>query len=188
MDVLSGTDSFTVEVLTWKGLVTYYVLFFLHLESRRVTIAGITAHPDQNWMQQIARNATLEHWGYLHPCRYVLHDRDTKFCAEFRETLAAGGVKCLRLPPRSPNLNAFAERWVRSVKEECLSRLILFGERSLRRALTQFQEHYHEERNHQGKGNVLLFPAPAPLEPGRRRGIRCRERLGGLLRYYSRSA
>jgi len=93
-------------------------------------------------------------------------------------------VKCLRLPPRSPNLNAFAERWVRSVKEECLSHLILFGERSSRKALMQFQEHYHEECNHQGKNNVLLFPAPAPLEPGRRRGIRCRERLGGLLRYY----
>ena len=79
-------------------------------------------------------------------------------------------MKCLRLPPRSPNLNAFAERWVRSVKHECLSHLILFGERSLRRALIQFQEHYHEERNHQGKSNVPLFPARAPLEPGRRRG------------------
>jgi len=88
------------------------------------------------------------------------------------------GVKCLRLPSRSPNLNAFAERWVRSVKEECLSHLILFGERSLRKALIQFQEHYHQERNHQGKS--LLFPTAAPLEPGRRRGIRCRERLGGL--------
>ena len=97
-------------------------------------------------------------------------------------------MKCLRLPPRSPNLNAFAERWVRSVKEECLSHLILFGERSLRKALLQFQEHYHAERNHQGKNNVLLFPAPARLEPGRRHGIRCRERLGGLLRYYNRSA
>jgi hypothetical protein len=77
---------------------------------------------------------------------------------------------------------------VRSVKEECLSHLILIGEASLRKALTQFQEHYHEERNHQGKGKVLLFPARAPLEPGRRRGIRCRERLGGLLRCYSRAA
>src|SRR6516165_7319271 len=86
-------------------------------------------------------------------------------CAEFRETLAAGGVKCLRLPPHSPNWNAFAERWVRSVKEECLSHLILFGERSLRKALLQFQEHYHAERNHPGKNNVLLFPALARLEP-----------------------
>ena len=109
-------------------------------------------------MRQIACNATLEGLGPLNGCRYLLHDRDAKFGAEFRETLAAGGVTCLRLPPRSPNLNAFAERWVRSVKEECLSHLVLFGERSLRKALTQFQEHYHRKRNHQGKGNVLLFP------------------------------
>jgi putative transposase len=91
-------------------------------------------------------------------------------------------VKGLRLPPRSPNLNAFAERWVRSVKEECLSKLILFGEASLRRALTQFQEHYHSERNHQGKGNVLLFPHSAELPKSRGPAIECRERLGGLLK------
>ena len=188
MDVLAGTDFFTVEVLTWRGLVTYYVLFFIHLDSRRVSIAGITDHPEACWMRQVACNATFEGIGQLNGCRYVLHDRDAKFCAEFRETLAAGGVKCLRLPPHSPNWNAFAERWVRSVKEECLSHLILFGERSLRKALLQFQEHYHAERNHPGKNNVLLFPAPARLEPGGRRGIRCRERLGGLLRYYSRAA
>jgi putative transposase len=118
LDVLAGTDFFTVEVLTWRGLVTYYVLFFIHLDSRRVFIAGITDHPDACWMRQVACNATFERLGYLNGCRYVLHDRDAKFGAEFRETLAAGGVKCLRLPPRSPNLNAFAERWVRSVKSK----------------------------------------------------------------------
>jgi hypothetical protein len=116
MDVLAGTDFFTVEVLTWRGLVTYYVLFFIHLDSRRVSIAGITDHPETCWMRQIACNATLEGMGHLNGRRYVLHDRDAKFCAEFRETLAVAGLKCLRLPPRSPNLNAFAERWVRSVK------------------------------------------------------------------------
>jgi transposase InsO family protein len=184
MDVLSGADFFTVEVLTWKGLVTYYVLFFIHLDSRRVTIAGITAHPDQSWMQQMARNATLEHWGYLNPCRYVLHDRDKKFCASFRDTLATANVKCLALPRRSPNLNAFAERWVRSVRDECLGQLILFGESSLRRALTQFTEHYHDERNHQGKGNVLLFPGVEEFRQTSGPSIRCRERLGGLLKYY----
>ena len=187
MDVLSGTDSFTVEVLTWKGLVTYYVLFFLHLESRRVTIAGISAHPDQNWMQQIGRNATLEHWGYLHPCRYVLHDRDTKFSALFQDTLATADVKCLAVPRWNPNLNAFVERWVRSVRDECLSKLILFGESSLRRALTQFTEHYHRERNHQGKRNVLLFPDAGEFRPTCEQSIQCRERLGGLLKYYDPS-
>src|ERR1700719_1136859 len=83
MDVLAGTDFFTVEVLTWRGLVTYYVLFFIHLESRRVTVAGFTRHPDREWMEQVARNATHEGWGYLNQCRYVLHDRDTKFCPSF---------------------------------------------------------------------------------------------------------
>ena len=139
-------------------------------------------------MTQMGRNATDEACGCLPRHWYVLHDRDTKFGAEFRETLAAGGVKCLRLPPRSPNLNAFAERWVRSVKEECLSKLILFGEASLKRALTEFQEHYHAERNHQGKGNKLLFPRPTPLESPLRGRVRCQERLGGLLKYYEREA
>jgi transposase InsO family protein len=163
MTVLAGVDFFTVEVLTWRGLITYYVLFFSHLETRRVSVAGITRHPTEEWMAQMARNAIDEASGRLRQHRYVLHDHDTKFCTEFRKTLAAGGVKCLRLPPRSPNLNAFAERWVRSVKEECLSKLILFGEGSLRTALTQFQEHYLSERNHQGKGNVLLFPGADEL-------------------------
>jgi Integrase core domain len=104
----------------------------------------------------IARNAIDEQPGCLQQHRYVLHDRDTKFCAEFREILATGGAKCLRLPPRSPNLNAFSERWVRSVKSECLSKLILFGESSLRRAPTNFCGYYHAERPHQGKENVLV--------------------------------
>jgi len=92
----------------------------------------------------------------------------------------------LSIPARSPNLNAFAERWVRSVKEECLSHLILVGEGSLRRALNQYLPHYHEERNHQGKGNVLLFPKVNPSS--REQPVQCRERLGGLLRYYHREA
>jgi hypothetical protein len=103
-------------------------------------------------MEQIGRSATHEEWGYLHPCRYVLHDRDTKFCESFRSVLAMGGVKTIRSPAKSPNLNAFAERWVRSVKQECLSKLILFGETSLWRVLTEYSTRYHSERNRQGKG------------------------------------
>jgi putative transposase len=187
MAVLSGTDFFTAEVLTWRGPITYYVLFFLHLETRRVSLAGMTRHPTEEWMTQIARNATDEVSGYLNQRRYVLHDRDTKFCKEFRDVLAVGKVKCLVLPPQSPNLNAFAERWVRSVKEECLSKLILFGEGSLRRALTEFVEHYHVERNHQGKGNLILFSS-AEIPPTAGPLIRCNRRLGGLLKHYSRAA
>jgi hypothetical protein len=189
MDVLAGADFFTVEVLTWRGLVTYYVLFFIEVGSRRVSMGGITRQPDSSWMAQVARNATMEGAGYLNGCRYLLHDHDTKFCREFRETLAAGGVKCTPIPARSPNLNAHAERWVRSIKEECLSKLILFGETSLRRVVSEYLEHYHQERNHQGKGNLLLFPtSTTPSEAGPHRSISCRERLGGLLKYYRDAA
>lgn len=187
-DVLAGADFFTVEVLTLRGLITYYVLFFIHLESRRVSVAGITRHPDQEWMEQIARSATQETWGHLAPCRYVLHDRDTKFCSTFRSTLADGGVRTIRLPARSPNLNAFAERWVRSVKQECLSKLILFGEGTLSRTLAEFSTHYHGERNHQGKENKLLFPAAGDIPKKRGQPVECRHRLGGLLKYYGRAA
>src|SRR5262245_22233034 len=135
-DVLAGADFFTVEVLSWHGLVTYYVLFFMEVGSRRVSLGGITRHPDSSWMAQVARNATMQDTGYLNGCRYLLHDRDKKFCHEFRETLAASGVECTPIPARSPNLNAHAERWVRSIKDECLSKLILFGENSLWRDLS----------------------------------------------------
>ena len=184
--LLAGTDFFTAEVLTLRGLVTYYVLFFIHLESRRVDIAGITIHPDEPWMQQIARNVTMDGCGALRDCRYLLHDRDSKYTQSFRAIIASGRVEPLVLPARSPNLNAYAERWVRSVKEECLSKVVLFGERSLRRALNEYVEHYHAERNHQGKGNVLLFPRGTHI--CRDGPVQCRERLGGLLRYYHQEA
>ena len=168
--------------------MTYYVLFFIHLESRRVSLAGVTRHRDEAWMQQMARNATNERWGSLERRRYALHDRDTKFCASFRSTLAAGGIHPIQLPARSPNLNAFAERWVRSVKQECLSKLILFGEASLRRVLSEYVEYFHTERNHQGKGNILLFPCRESSHRRCRRSVVCRERLGGLLKYYRNAA
>ena len=185
--VLAGTDFFSVEVFTLRGLVTYYVLFFIHLETRRVDIGGITVHPDERWMQQMARNVTMEVWGALQGCRYLLHDRDTKYTPSFRAIIESSQVKSLALPARSPNLNAHAERWVKSVKEECLSRLVLFGERSLRRALQAYLAHYHGERNHQGRGNVLLFPSVTKTPAGEG-PVQCRERLGGLLRYYHREA
>jgi putative transposase len=179
MEVLAGMDFFTVEVLTWTGLATYYVLFLIHLESRHITIAGITRHPTETWMEQMARNVTDESTGCLRNIRYVLHDRDTKFWASFESILTAAGVKPLKLPARSPNLNAFAERWVLSAKAECLSKLILFGEASLKRALAEFVEHFHAERPHQGKGNVLLFPDQR-LKQTPDAQIVCGQRLGGL--------
>ena len=188
MAVPAGIDFFTVEVLTWRGSVTYYVLFFLQLETRRVTLAGITRHPTEDWMVQMARNAVDDIDGALLPVRFVLHDRDTKFCASFRSVLQSGGVQPIVLPPRRPNLNAFAERWVRSIKSECLSKLILFGEPSLRRAITEFLKHYHHERNHQGKANRLLFSSPVSPPSTRPGRVRCQRRLGGLLKFYSRAA
>src|SRR5665811_70451 len=142
--------------------------------------------PDQPWMQQMARNVTMEGCGTLRDCRYLLHDRDTKYTISFRAIIESGGVKPLALPARSPNLNAYAERWVRSVKDECLSKIILFGERSLRRALSEYVAHYHAERNHQGKSNVLLFRRVT--ETRRQEPVQCRDRLGGLLRYYHQEA
>ena len=148
--LLAGTDFFTAEVLTLRGLMTYYVLFFIRLESRRVNIAGITIYPNEPWMKQMARNVTMEGCGILRDRRYLLLDRDTKFTQSFRAIIASGQVEPLALPARSANLNAYAERWVRSVKEECVSKVIRFRERSLRRALSEYVDHYHEERNHQG--------------------------------------
>jgi len=187
MDVLWATDFFTTEVWTMGGLVTYYVLFVIHLETRLVHIAGVTPHPNAQWMMQMARNLTMDEWGILQPGQSLMHDRDTKFCAAFKETLDDTGVKRVPLPPRSPQLNAFAERFVRSVKEEALSRMILFGERSLWYVLNEYMTHYHEERPHQGKGNVILLPFIRP-DQDREGMIRCHERLGGLLKYYDRDA
>ena len=187
MEVLVATDFFTAEVWTLGGLVTYYVLFFIHLGSRQVSVAGVTPHPTAPWMMQIARNVTMEEWGCLAPGQYLIHDRDGKYCPAFQQIIEAAGVKRVPLPPRSPNLNAYAERWVRSVKEECLSRLILFGAAALRHVLYDYMEHYHHERNYQGKDNAVLFPTLSQAT-ARQGAVQCHERLGGLLKYYEREA
>ena len=130
----------------------------------------------------------MDEWGFLEGSRYLIHDRDTKFTDSFRAIVKSSHVEPLKLPARSPNLNAYAERWVKSVKEEALSKLILFGEASLRRVLSEYLVHYHVERNHQGKDNVLLFPTATQTKNRVDRSVRCKERLGGLLKYYHREA
>jgi transposase InsO family protein len=185
-EVLAATDFFTVEVATWHGLVTYYVLVVMELSTRRVEIAGITPHPNAAFMQQCARQLTDHVDGFLLDKRYLIHDRDTKFTEAFDAMLRDSGVEPVVLPPKSPNLNAHCERFVRSIKEEVLNRMILMGEASLRYALSQYLAHYHTERNHQGLGNELITPEP---EMGGQRGqVRRREHLGGLLSYYYREA
>jgi transposase len=188
MNVLTATDFFTAEVWTPRGLVTFYCLFFIRMATREVHLAGITPYPEESWMKQVARNLTMTGCGFLSNCGYLIHDRDTKFCEAFREILGSAGVKTLALPAHSPNLNAFSERFVRTAKEEGVERLILFGERSLRHVLENFIAHYHQERNHQGLENRIPFPAPGSNIGSQIGPIHCHERLGGLLKFYSRRA
>src|SRR5919205_1158070 len=155
-EVLAATDFFTVEVATWHGLVTYYVLVVIDLATRQVQIAGITPYPTAAFMQQCARQLTDPCDGFLLGKRYLIHDRDTKFTQMFDGFLKSSGVEPLLLPPRSPNLNAHCERFVRSIKEEALTQIILLGERSLYYVIEQYLAHYHAERNHQGLGNQLI--------------------------------
>ncbi|MCW1925675.1 integrase core domain-containing protein [Luteolibacter arcticus] len=184
-EVLAAADFFTVELWSWGRLTRYHVFFVIRLATRKVHIAGIIPEPDGRWMRQVGRNLTDCQEGFLRECRFLIHDRATVFTREFISILGCAGVQSIRLPARSPNLNAFAERFVRSVKSECLDQLILVGERSLRRAVDEFSAHYHEERNHQGLENKLIEANFAAGEAGE---LKCRERLGGLLRYYHREA
>jgi putative transposase len=181
-EVLAAADFFCVEVWTALGLVRYHVFFAIRLATREVHIAGIIPEPNGPWMKQVARNLTDANCGFLKGCRYLLHDRASLFSEDFRMILKAAGIESVRLPARSPNLNAFAERFVRSIKESCLDRMILIGESSLHRATTQFVVHYHQERNHQGLGNKLIRPEFSPLPT--KGSIGHRKRLGGLLNYY----
>jgi putative transposase len=182
--VIAATDFFSVEVLTPVGLIRCFVFFIIDLKTRRVKIAGIVPQPNDRWMFQVARNLTDAYDGFLMGSRYLIHDRDPLFTEQFRAILNVSGVKTVKLPAQSPDLNAFAERFVRSIKEECRSQIIPLGERHLRMALTEYTEHYHLERNHQGLGNELIEPLDE-TEQGR---VACRERLGGVLKYYYRRA
>ncbi len=185
-DVLAAADFFTVEVWSLTGLVRYSVLLVIELSSRRVEIVGIVPEPHGEWMKQIARNLTDAWDGFLRSKRYLIMDRDPVFTGAFRTILKAAGVKSLVLPPKSPNLNAYAERYVRTIKEDCLNRIIFFGEPSLRRGITEFVEHYHQERNHQGLDNRLIDGEDGVGQVVGQ--IQCRERLGGMLKYYYREA
>jgi putative transposase len=184
--LIVAADFFSVEVWTWKGLKRFLVLFFIDLATRQVEIAGISSAANGFWMSQVGRNAIDAVDGILLGKRYLIHDRDPLFTAEFQQLLASMGVKSVKLPRQSPNLNAQAERFVRTIKESCLERLVLFGERSLRMAVREFTQHYLRERHHQGLGNRLILTDNCG--EARRGRIQRRQRLGGLLNYYSRAA
>jgi len=166
--------------------MTYYVLFVISIADRVVRIAGITTRPDETWMLQIGSNRLDEAEGALVGKKYLIIDRDTKYSQRFREFVEEGGTEVIQLPPLSPDLNAFAERFVRSIKEECLGMMIFVGQASLHRAIAEYATHFHEERNHQGLENRLIrrSAAVAANDPV----IHRRARLGGMLRYYHRAA
>jgi putative transposase len=181
-----AADFFTIEVWTPTGLQRYLILFFIDLSTRRVEVGGIARVVNGLWMSQVARNLTDAVDGFLKGKRYLIHDRDPLFTREFQSILADAGVESVKLPPRAPNLNSYAERFVRSIKEECLERMILFGEDSLRDSTRAFLEHYHGERNHQGLGNRMI--TPLQTESATNGVIVRRDRLGGMLNYYYREA
>src|SRR2546428_379526 len=185
-EVRAATDFFTVEVATWHGLVTYYVLVVMELATRRVQSAGITPHPTAAFMQQCVRQLTDPFDGFLLGKRSLIHDRDTTYTLACDGLLKDSGVEPVLFPPRSPNLHAHCERFVRSIKEEALAQRVMLGERSLYYAIQPYLAYYHYERNHQGLDNHLI---------ARAEGVGChtghvvrRQRLGGLISYYHRAA
>ena len=186
LSAITAADFFTVEVLNWAGLVRYHIFFVIDLASRRVEIGGISRSPDGLWMEQVARNLLDADDGFLLARKYLIVDRDPLYTREFRSAMERAGVKVLRLPPSSPNLNAFAERFVLSIRTECLGRIIPLGEMHLRRSVSEFVQHCRFERNHQGLWNALIDGAPGPASTNGR--VRRRERLGGLLNFYHREA
>jgi putative transposase len=187
---LCATDFFNVEVLTLAGVIRYSILFVIRLKTREVQIIGIAAQPCAKWMQQIARSPTDCFDGFLLDGGYLIMDRDPLFTACFRQRLKDSGTKPVRLPARSRNLNAFAERFVLSIKSlqchECLNKIIPLGEKHLRLAIKEYMEHYHRERNHQGLDSHIIS---ADDGVGRSKGVvKKKSRLSGLLNYYHRDA
>tara|TARA_Y100000385_G_scaffold251581_1_gene274474 strand:+ start:114 stop:869 length:756 start_codon:yes stop_codon:yes gene_type:complete len=185
-DVMAAIDVTTIEVWTKSGLTTFYLLFVMELKTRRVHFAGCTTSPHEAWMKNMARELTNCEDGFLCGKYYLIMDRDTKFCQSFREFLRNEGVKSVRLPPRTLNMNAHLERFFGSLKSECLNTLILFGEKAMCNAVRQYLDHYHADRCHQGLGNQLIVPMAHPTDTEKE--IETTERFGGLLRSYRRAA
>ncbi len=186
-EAIAAADFFAVEVMTMFGLVRHWVFFVIKLETRKVEIAGVKADPHGTWMMQVGRNLTDAVDGFLRDTRYLILDRDPLYKAAFRRLLKDADCNIVRLPARSPNLNAYAERFVLSIKSECLSRIVPLGQNHLRHVVTEYVDHYHGERTHQGLGNRLIEPENTDVAAGNGPVLR-RQRLGGLLNFYYRDA
>ncbi len=175
-----ASDFFTVETV-W--LQTLYVLFWIELGSRRVRLAGVTANPDCPWVTQQAQNLTVEE--RLGNVRYLIHDRDAKFCGPFDTVVSTEGVRVIETPVRAPRANAVAERWVRSVRAECLDRLLIFGRKHLEHVLHCYVAHYNAERPHRSLGLATPVGEPPPPPCGSiPADIRRRDVLGGVIHEY----
>jgi putative transposase len=188
-----ATDFFSETVWTLRGPVTYYLLLFIHLRTRRVHVAGMTSNPDGAWMSKMARNMSMifaEEKAEFRPT-HIIRGRDAKYTAEFRSVLESDGIEFRPIPARCPNLNPHSEVWVRRVKEECMNHFIVFGESHLRHIMERWPTYYHKSCPHQGLGNVPIdydLPPPAPLSQFKLEDVVCHESLGGLLRHYERRA
>lgn len=183
-DSLCAIDFFHKDIWTAHGLVRYMVLVVIDYKTRKVEIAGIIPQAHGDWMKQMARNLTDPIDGFLKGKKYLIHDWDSLFTKDFRDILRAGGVRCVKTSVACPNMNPFVERFVRSIKHECLNKMLIFGERHLRYCVNEYIEHYHTERPHQGIGNNIIEPQPQSKDGE----IVCHERLGGLLKSYRRAA
>jgi putative transposase len=182
MESTWATDFFTEEVWTPAGLTTCYVLFFIHLGTRRVRIAGSTPHPDGTWMRQQARNLCMMENEPPGNIRFVVHDRDASFLP-FDDVLKSDGIEVIKTPPKTPQCNAFAERFVRECRET-LDNLILIGESHLQHALNAIERHHNQHRPHQGLGNKIPIEYEYPDKPAPPHKVKCDSALGGLLNHY----
>jgi len=170
---------FTVET---ARLMTLYVLFFIEIGSRRVHLAGVTAHPDSAWVTQHARNVAMD--GHLAKVRFLIRDRDAKFSGPFDEVFRTEDVRVIRTPVRAPRANAVAERWVRTVRQECLDRTLVVSRGHLERVLRTYVVHYNTQRPHRGLGLAVLESASPSRVAGSPGSVRRRDVLGGLIHEY----
>lgn len=183
---LWACDFLSKKVWTLWGLKDVFILFFVHVGTRRVFVPGMTQHPDTEWMAQQARNSSIHLAEQSQEASYLIHDRDTKFTAHFDAIVEATGATVKKSTVRSPNLNAFAERWAQSVQVECLNHFVVVGACHLEYLISEYVDYYNRQRPHQGLGNQLLTPTDENAAHGG--PILCQERLGGLLKHYYRQA
>ena len=183
---LWACDFLSKKVWTKWGLAEFYILFFVHVGSRRVYVSGMTTHPDTAWVAQQAKNFSIHLAEQGQEASHLIHDRDTKFTAQFDAMLEAEGITIKEPIARSPNMNAFAERWAQSVQVECLDHFVVLGEDHLRHIVGEYVAYFNAERPHQAMDNSPLTGSVGETPSDGE--ILCQERLGGLLRHYYRKA